>query len=99
MLLHRDCVDLSWHHHVTLSPLALWFLCVERRRLGGENPGGDRLAVRGVFTRLLRDPPPSPERIAEEITRVLRRKEVAWIYKWHKAEGLLPPRRPPPDSS
>jgi SRSO17 transposase len=34
----------GWHHHVTLSLLALWFLCVERRRVGGENPGGDRLA-------------------------------------------------------
>lgn len=39
----------GWHHHVTLSLLALWFLCGERRRLGGENPGGDRLAdPRGV---------------------------------------------------
>ncbi len=34
----------GWHHHVTLSLLALWFLCCERRRLGGENAGGDRLA-------------------------------------------------------
>jgi len=32
----------GWHHHVTLSLLALWFLVLERRRLGGENPGGDR---------------------------------------------------------
>jgi len=39
----------GWHHHMTLSLLALWFLCGERRRLGGENPGGDRLAnPRGV---------------------------------------------------
>jgi SRSO17 transposase len=29
----------GWHHHVTLSLLALWFLCLERRRVGGENPG------------------------------------------------------------
>lgn len=34
----------GWHHHVTLSLLALWFLCVERRRVGGENPGGDGIA-------------------------------------------------------
>jgi hypothetical protein len=34
----------GWHHHVTLSLVALWFLCCERRRLGGENPGGDRAA-------------------------------------------------------
>ena len=31
----------GWHHHVTLSLLALWFLIMERRRIGGENPGGD----------------------------------------------------------
>jgi hypothetical protein len=34
----------GWHHHVTLSLLALWFLCLERRHLGGENPGRDGVA-------------------------------------------------------
>jgi SRSO17 transposase len=32
----------GWHHHVTLSLVALWFLCLERREVGGENPGDDR---------------------------------------------------------
>lgn len=32
---------LGWHHHMTLSLLALWFLQLERNRLGGENPGHD----------------------------------------------------------
>jgi SRSO17 transposase len=31
----------GWHHHVTLSLLALWFLCLERRRVGGEKARGD----------------------------------------------------------
>jgi SRSO17 transposase len=31
----------GWHHHVTLSLLALWFLQTERLRLGGKNAGGD----------------------------------------------------------
>jgi SRSO17 transposase len=31
----------GWHHHMTLSLVALWFLCLERQRIGGENPGGD----------------------------------------------------------
>ena len=31
----------GWHHHMTLSLLALWFLQVERLRLGGKNAGGD----------------------------------------------------------
>lgn len=34
----------GWHHHMTLSLVALWFLCLERRRAGGENPGDDRAA-------------------------------------------------------
>jgi SRSO17 transposase len=32
----------GWHHHVTLALLALWFLVLERMRMGGENPGSDR---------------------------------------------------------
>jgi SRSO17 transposase len=30
----------GWHHHMTLSLLALWFLLGERSRLGGRIPGG-----------------------------------------------------------
>jgi SRSO17 transposase len=37
----------GWHHHVTLSLVALWFLCCERRWLGGENPGDLRVASAG----------------------------------------------------
>jgi SRSO17 transposase len=37
----------GWHHHMTLSLLALWFLILERRRVGGENPGGDSVAGTG----------------------------------------------------
>jgi SRSO17 transposase len=31
----------GWHHHMTLSLVALWFLQLERLRLGGKNPGPD----------------------------------------------------------
>ena len=31
----------GWHHHMTLSLLALWFLALERRRLGEKNAGPD----------------------------------------------------------
>lgn len=34
----------GWHHHVTLCLVALWFLCLERRRVGGENPGDHGVA-------------------------------------------------------
>jgi SRSO17 transposase len=37
----------GWHHHMTLSLLALWFLCCERRRVGGGNPGRDGVAGPG----------------------------------------------------
>ena len=37
----------GWHHHMRLSFLALWFLILERIRVGGENPGGDRVAGAG----------------------------------------------------
>lgn len=29
----------GWHHHMTLTLLALWFLQLERLRSGGKNPG------------------------------------------------------------
>src|SRR5206468_12293015 len=32
----------GWHHHMTLSLVALWLLCLERRHVGGENPGDER---------------------------------------------------------
>ena len=31
----------GWHHHVTLSLLALWFLVLERRAMGEKKPGRD----------------------------------------------------------
>lgn len=29
----------GWHHHMTLAFVALWYLCLERRRVGGKNTG------------------------------------------------------------
>jgi SRSO17 transposase len=37
----------GWHHHMTLSLLALWFLTQEKRRLGEKNPGVDSAATAG----------------------------------------------------
>jgi SRSO17 transposase len=37
----------GWHHHMTLSLLALWFLQRERLRLGEKNAGGDGAAGAG----------------------------------------------------
>src|SRR6266853_2855292 len=38
---------MGWHHHMTLSLLALWFLILEKQELGGENPGLDGAAIAG----------------------------------------------------
>ncbi len=46
----------GWHHHITLSLLALWFLILEKRRAGKKNPGVNGAAdARG-----LRTAPPAP---------------------------------------
>ena len=37
----------GWHHPMTVSFLALWFLILERIRVGGENPGRDGVAGAG----------------------------------------------------
>jgi hypothetical protein len=34
----------GWQHHMTLTLLALWFLQVERLRLGEKNSAGDGVA-------------------------------------------------------
>jgi hypothetical protein len=48
----------GWHHHMTLSLLALWFLILERRRVGGKNPGGDGVAGAGDLHASAADPGP-----------------------------------------
>ncbi len=53
--------------------------------------------MREVFARLLQPQPPGPKRIAEEVSRVLRRNEEARIYHWYKQTGKLPPPRSQPD--
>jgi SRSO17 transposase len=37
----------GWHHHMTLSLVALWFLQTEKTRLGGKKPGLDGPATAG----------------------------------------------------
>jgi SRSO17 transposase len=37
----------GWHHHMTLSLLALWFLALEKQRLGEKNPGVNGAAGAG----------------------------------------------------
>jgi SRSO17 transposase len=38
---------MGWHHHMTLSMLALWFLILEKDRLRKKNPGANGAATAG----------------------------------------------------
>jgi len=49
----------GWHHHMTLSLVAMWFLCLERRRVGGENAGDHRVADEADLHSVA--PPSGPE--------------------------------------
>ena len=53
--------------------------------------------MREVFARLLQPDPPSPQRIAREVNRILRRNEESRIYHWYAATRKFPPRRGHPD--
>jgi SRSO17 transposase len=37
----------GWHHHMTLALLALWFVTLQRRRMGKKNPGHNTSAGAG----------------------------------------------------
>ena len=84
---------------MTLSLLALWFLILERRRVGGENPGGDSVAGAGDLHPAAAVAGPGPGADRGGVSRVLWRKEESRIYQWHKATGTFPPRRSRPDTS
>jgi SRSO17 transposase len=57
----------GWHHHMTLAMVAMWFLSSERRRVGGENPGGDNAA--GASDLRAFAAVPSPDRRADRRRR------------------------------
>jgi hypothetical protein len=65
--------------------------------LGGKIPALTVPQMREVFARLLQPEPASAARIAEAVSRVLRRNEEARIYSWYEATGEFPPRRGQPD--
>lgn len=50
----------GWHHHMTLALLALWFLILEKGRLGKKNPGVDGATVAGGVRPAAADRPAQP---------------------------------------
>jgi SRSO17 transposase len=83
----------GWHHHMTLSLLALWFLALERGRVGGKNTFLTVSQLREVFTRLIQRRRTTAAQIADEINRALRRTEEARIYAWVAKHSRYPPPR------
>jgi hypothetical protein len=69
----------GWHHHMTLSLVALGFPCLERR-VGGENPGGHGAADEADLHAAAPPSGPDPGRDRRVVTRVLRRNEESRIY-------------------
>ncbi len=86
----------GWRHHMTLSLVALWFLQLERLRVGEKNPGITASLVRLMFTELLRYPCPKASEVARKVSAKLRRTEEARIYHWYDRTGTFPPPRPGP---
>ena len=84
----------GWHHHMTLSLLALWFLVTENQRVQKKTPAMTASTLEVVFRRLMELRELTLEGIVREINVTLRRKEEARIYHYHKKTGRYPPRRP-----
>jgi hypothetical protein len=84
----------GWHHHMTMSLLALWFLGLERFRQQPTTPALTVSVLREVFSRVIALDRLTLEGIVRELNEVLRRKEEARIYHWIANTGQYPPRRP-----
>jgi SRSO17 transposase len=86
----------GWHHHMTMSLLALWFLGLERFRQQPTTPALTVSVLREVFSRVIALERLSLEEIVGELNEVLRRKEETRIYHWIANTGNYPPRRTVP---
>ena len=78
----------GWHHHMTLSLLALWFLVEEQRHLNESAPAMTLPQSAEAIGALLRDPAMDVGRLAALITQRLRRTEKVRISHWRKFERL-----------
>ena len=83
----------GWHHHMTMSLLALWFLALERFHQQETTPALTVSVLREVFSRVLALARLTRESIVRELNETLRRTEEARIYYWVHRTGKYPPRR------
>lgn len=86
----------GWHHHMTMSLLALWFLGLERFHQQKTTPALTVSVLREVFSRVLAFGKLTLETIVRELNETLRRTEEARIYYWVHRTGKYPPRRTVP---
>jgi SRSO17 transposase len=86
----------GWHHHMTMSLLALWFLGLERFHQQATTPALSVSVLREVFSRVLALRRLSLATIVRELNETLRRTEEARIYHWVHNTGKYPPRRTEP---
>src|SRR5205807_10251282 len=83
----------GWHHQMTLSLLALWFLVVENQRTQKKTPAMTVSTLATACSRLLALRELTLEGIVREVNETLRRKEEARIYHYYRKTGRYPPRR------
>jgi SRSO17 transposase len=81
---------LGWHHHITLSLLALWFLALEQKRYNKNTPAMTVQQSAEAMGEILRDPHINLRRLAMKVTNRLRRSETARINHWRKYKRLPP---------
>lgn len=86
----------GWHHHMTMSLLALWFLDRERVQEQERTAALTVSVLREVFSRVLALGRVTLETIVRELNETLRRTEEARIYQWVASTGKYPPRRAVP---
>jgi SRSO17 transposase len=83
----------GWHHHMTMSLLALWFLVSEKDRVKKKTPAMTVSILREAFSRLIMMSILTLAVIARELNATLHRKETARIYHWMNGTKQYPPRR------
>lgn len=81
----------GWHHHMTLSLLALYFLVLEQRQLNQSTPALTLQQSAEAIGEILRDPDIDFHSLALKITHRLRRIEQTRIDHWKKFHMLPPP--------
>jgi hypothetical protein len=83
----------GWHHHMTMSLLALWYLTRHQRRLLEKIPGMTVQRRAEMIEKMLLPVRRSARWVARDTAYVLRGNEEARYWHW-KSRGLVAPPRP-----